>query len=449
MDDRRFDSSDPEQGNPPPTYGSGDSAGGEPASAAEAPAATEATPSNDGVPVWATPPTESPARPQPPVGRLRKRSVAGLTAVALVVGAAGGAGATLALDGWDGGFSGLPEASTGQPVNRAEGSVAQVTAEVMPSVVSIEATNEGVRTSTGSGFLISEDGYVVTNAHVIESSDGTVSVLLSDGDVVEGDVVGATADYDLAVIKIDRTGLTPLVLGDSDAMLVGDPVIAIGSPLGLDSTVTTGIVSAVHRPVTAAGGGGTPAFIDAIQTDAAINPGNSGGPLLNSAGEVIGVNSAIASLPGATRGTGAGSVGLGFAIPSNQARRTAEEIIETGTATFPVIGVNLDQRNSGRGVAILDDDEIDGVPGVVSGSPADLAGLEPGDVIVAVDGRPVARSDELVVAIRAMAPGDTVTLTVLSGGDELDVDVTLTSNIDVDFGDGSDATPDPEPEPQE
>ncbi|MEX0914176.1 MAG: trypsin-like peptidase domain-containing protein [Demequina sp.] len=401
------------------------------------------------VPGWVRVPTEPAARPQPPEGRLRKRTVATLTALALIVGAVGGAGATLALDQWDGEFTGLPESSTGQPVSRAEGSVAAVTAEVMPSVVSIEATNSGVRTSTGSGFIISEDGYILTNAHVIESSDGTVSVLLSDGEVIEGDVVGSTADYDLAVIKVDHPDLQPLVLGDSDEMLVGDPVIAIGSPLGLDSTVTTGIISAVHRPVTAAGGGGTPAFIDAIQTDAAINPGNSGGPLLNSAGEVIGVNSAIASLPGATRGTGAGSVGLGFAIPSNQARRTSEEIIETGTATFPVIGVNLDQRNSGRGVAILEDDELDGVPGVVEGSPADLSGLKPGDVIVAVDGRPVARSDELVVAIRAMAPGDTVTLRVLSGGVERDVDVTLTSNADVDFGDGSDATPEPEPDDEE
>lgn len=404
--------------------------------------AHEAAPSQapEWVPAAAGQP-ETPARPQPPVGRLRARTVAALSIASLLIGALGGAGTYFALEEWGGSDFSLPDSSNSQPVDRPEGSVAQVAADVMPSVVSIEATNDGVRTSTGSGFIISEDGYIVTNAHVIESSDGTVSVLMSDGEVVDGEVVGSTADYDLAVIKVDRTGLPPLVLGDSDAMVVGDPVIAIGSPLGLDSTVTTGIISAVHRPVTGAGGDGTPAFIDAIQTDAAINPGNSGGPLLNAAGEVIGVNSAVAALPGATSGTGAGSVGLGFAIPSNQARRTAEEIIETGTATFPVIGVNLDQRNTGRGVAILDDDELEGVPGVVDGSPADLAGLEPGDVIVAVDGRPVARSDELVVAIRAMAPGDTVTLTILSDGQERDVDVTLSSSDEVDFGDDPTESP--------
>jgi putative serine protease PepD len=379
--------------------------------------------------------TERATEDVPVYGRVRRSAVVGISLAALVIGALGGVGATFAVDAFDEAPAVQLPAPSSPEMSRPEGSVAQVAAEVLPSVVSIESTNGGVRTSTGSGFVIREDGYILTNAHVIESSDGTVLVLLSDGRVVDGEVVGSTTDYDLAVVKIEETGLTPLVLGDSDAMVVGDPVIAIGSPLGLDATVTTGIVSSVHRPVTAGGSSNAPAFIDAIQTDAAINPGNSGGPLLNASGEVIGVNSAVAALPGASATGSAGSVGLGFAIPSNQARRTAEEIIATGTATFPVIGINLDQRNMGRGVTILSDDAVDGMFGVVPGGPGDLAGLEPGDVILAVDGRPVARADELVVAVRSKAPGDTVVLTVLSDGDTRDVTITLVSNTEVNFGD--------------
>jgi putative serine protease PepD len=379
-----------------------------------------------------------PYAPEPaPAGPARRTTIVWLLVAALLVGALGGAGTALALNSRGTGAAiQLPISPAGTEVARPDGSVASVAAQVMPSVVSIEATNSGVRTSTGSGFVIREDGYILTNGHVIESSDGTVEVLISDGRVVEGEVVGSTTDYDLAVVKIEETGLTPLVLGDSDAIVVGDPVIAIGSPLGLDATVTTGIVSSLHRPVTAGGGAGAPAFIDAIQTDAAINPGNSGGPLLNARGEVIGVNSAVAALPGATAQSGAGSVGLGFAIPSNQARRTAEELIETGTATFPVIGVNLDQAHTGQGVGILENDDVEGIIGVVPGSPADVAGIRPGDVILAIDGRAVARADELVVAIRAMAPGDVVSLTIDQGGKSRDIDVTLTSNVDVNFGDG-------------
>ena len=215
---------------------------------------------------------------------------------------------------------------------------------------------------------------------------------------------------------------------------MGDQTIAVGSPLGLESTVTTGIVSALHRPVTAGGGESAPAFIDAIQTDAAINPGNSGGPLLNASGEVIGVNSAIAALPGATQGSGAGSVGLGFAIPSNQAQRTAEQIIETGQATYPVIGVQLDERYTGEGVMVVDDSQ-----GVVPGGPADAAGIEPGDIITAIDGRPITQSDELVVAIRAMAVGDEVVFTVQQDGQERDVAITLTSSDNVEFETGEPA----------
>jgi len=301
----------------------------------------------------------------------------------------------------------------------------------MPSVVSIENIQGGQVASEGSGFVIREDGYILTNAHVVEdSANDTVTVVMSDGSEYDGEIVGSTSDYDLAVVRIDATGLTPLVLGDSDALVVGDDVIAVGSPLGLESTVTTGIVSALHRPVTA-GDTDSTAFIDAIQTDAAINPGNSGGPLLNAQGEVIGINSAIASL-GTSEST-SGSVGLGFAIPSNQARRTAEEIIATGEATYPVVGVYLDGTYSGEGVQVA---EASGA--VAEGGPADLAGIEAGDVITAIDGRPITRSEELIVAIRAKATDDVVTLTVRRGDEEFDIDITLVANTDVTYGDTED-----------
>jgi putative serine protease PepD len=235
--------------------------------------------------------------------------------------------------------------------------------------------------------------------------------------------VGRTTSYDLAVLEVDRGNLPALPFADSDSVVVGDPVIAVGAPLGLESTVTTGIVSALNRPVSA-GEGQESAFINAIQTDAAINPGNSGGPLVNLDGEVVGVNSAIARAPG-LGGAAAGNIGLGFAIPSNQAARTAQEIIETGRATYPVIGVLLDRTYRGQGVKVLDADARTEQPIVSPGGPADQAGIEPGDVIVAFEGRPVTDPDELIVAIRAQRPGDTVDLTVRRDGREREVSVQL------------------------
>jgi putative serine protease PepD len=307
--------------------------------------------------------------------------------------------------------------------SRPAGSVASIAADVLPSVVSLEIYGEDGSGSSGSGFVLREDGYVLTNNHVVAGAaeDGEIVVVLADGSQHEGQIVGRTTDYDLAVVKIDTDGLTPLVLGDSDDVVVGDAVLAVGAPLGLDATVTSGIVSALHRPVQA-GDQATTAFIDAIQTDAAINPGNSGGPLVNAAGEVIGINSAIAQPPGSMQATG--SIGLGFAIPANQARTTAEQLIETGTATYPVIGVLLDGSYTGEGVKVSEEPQ-DGVPAVTPDGPADQAGIRPGDVILEVDGRPVSQSDELIVAIRALQPGDAVTLKVRTGEDERDVRVVL------------------------
>lgn len=306
-------------------------------------------------------------------------------------------------------------------VDRAPESIAGIAAGVLPSVVSIEVeTADGA--GSGSGFVLRQDGYVLTNNHVVAgATDGSLVVQFADGTELPGTVVGATGDYDLAVVKVEATGLVPLALGDSDAVVVGDPVVAVGAPLGLVGTVTTGIVSALNRPVVAGDDDDT-AFINAIQTDAAINPGNSGGPLLDARGQVVGINSAIAQLPG--RLTGVGSIGLGFAIPSNQARRTAEQLIETGRATYPVIGVLLDPEYSGEGVQVYEEDPPDAVA-VRPDGPADVAGIRRGDVILAIDGRPVTASEELIVAIRAQEVGDTVVLRVRTGDEEREVRVRL------------------------
>ncbi|HMO11260.1 MAG TPA: trypsin-like peptidase domain-containing protein, partial [Actinotalea sp.] len=328
---------------------------------------------------------------------------------------------------WDDGSpqASLPPAATARPDGGELAGVAQIAAEVLPSVVLVEVrgpTGEG----TGSGFVLREDGYILTNSHVANADVGAnpaITVVFADGSHADAQLVGSTTDYDLAVLKVDLEGLTALRLGDSDQVVVGDPVVAIGAPLGLQGTVTTGIVSALNRPVTP-GGGQRQAFINAIQTDAAINPGNSGGPLVNASGEVIGINTAIAQPPGSALAGVGGSIGLGFAIPSNQARFTAEQLIETGRATYPIIGVLIDSRYSGEGVQVTTE-PTDGQDAVLVGGPADRAGIMPGDIILSIDGRPVTSPDELIVAIRAKQPGDSVTLRVRSGAQERDVRVVL------------------------
>ncbi|NYI42253.1 S1C family serine protease [Demequina lutea] len=373
--------------------------------------------------------------------RPRRGAFAGIAALALLLGTAGGVGGAAAWQQWGPSDAAtaqvatLPVSQSTSTVQPASGSVAAVAKAALPSVVQIEVKT-ATGGDTGSGIIIRADGYILTNNHVISAaSNGTIQVLFSDGQVSSAKVVGSTSAYDLAVIKVDRTGLTPLVLGDSSAMVVGDPVIAVGSPLGLDSTVTTGIVSALDRPVTTGDTASTSAYIAAIQTDAAINPGNSGGPLLNMSGEVIGINSAIAALPGATQATGAGSVGLGFAIPSNQARRVAEQLIADGKATVPAIGAQLDSTYTGRGVRVADSSQLPaGSPGVVPGSPAAKAGIVGGDIIVAMDGTPVADASSAIVRIRSHAPGDIMTFTLLRGGKDVDVKVTLGTLSSLDYG---------------
>ncbi len=365
---------------------------------------------------------EGPTRPQSAArAKLGFGSVLLVVALALVAGGTGGFMAGQSKVGAGATVVEVPVVAQTQGPERSPESVAGIAQAVTPSVVSLEVVDGGSY-STGSGFVFSEDGYILTNNHVVAASDAArITVLLSDGSKEAGTVVGSTNDYDLAVVKIERTGLEPLTLGDSDSVVVGDPVIAVGAPLGLDGTVTTGIVSAMNRPVVAGGDADT-AFINAIQTDAAINPGNSGGPLVNSAGEVIGINSAIAQPPGSAQATG--SIGLGFSIPSNQAKRTAAELIETGTATYPLIGVLLDSFYDGEGVMVLRDPP-EGQTAVTPDSAADRAGLQSGDVIVAIDGRPVTAPNELIVSIRAKAPGDAVVLTIRSNGTENETDVRM------------------------
>ena len=305
----------------------------------------------------------------------------------------------------------VPESTT--PVSSA---IADIAAAVQPAVVQINiegSDGEG----NGSGFVISNDGYILTNHHVagVAGENGTLEVMFADGSTATGKLVGSNAGYDVAVVKVERTGLAAVPLGTSEGLRVGETVVALGSPLGLQGTVTAGIVSALDRPVTAGGQGDT-SFINAIQTDAAINPGNSGGPLVNAAGEVIGINSAIATLGMMGQ---AGNIGLGFAIPIDTAQRIAEEIMTTGTSQTPIIGVQLDTTYTGPGAQVAE---------VTPESPADTAGILDGDVITAIDGKVLADSTELVVAIRDNAPGDTVILTLLRDGRTQDVTVTLVAS---------------------
>ncbi len=302
--------------------------------------------------------------------------------------------------------------------DRAANSVAGIAERLLPSVVSVASRADGSQ-STGSGFIISADGYILTNNHVISNAvdGGQVTITFADDEQVGARIVGRSTSYDVAVLKVDATALPAAQLGNSDAVVVGDAAVAIGSPLGLDGTVTSGIISAMNRPVTA-GGQGETAFISAIQTDAAINPGNSGGPLVNAEGQVIGINSAIASMRSLT-GT-AGSIGLGFAIPINNAKRIADEIIATGTSTVPIIGVTVDPEFTGQGARVAE---------VEANTPAAGAGVREGDVIVGVNGNRIQNAAELLALLRGYAPGDAITLQVQRGrGDSVqDIELTLGS----------------------
>ena len=308
--------------------------------------------------------------------------------------------------------------TSGDTSPRADDSIAGIAQAVLPVVVSIDVSSDQ-GSGTGSGFVIrstDKESFVLTNNHVVAGAGGAqdITVTFQDQTQANASIVGTDASYDLAVLRLDRGNLPVAALGDSDDVVVGDATIAIGSPLGLTGTVTSGIVSALNRPVTA-GDATDVSFISAIQTDAAINPGNSGGPLVNSRGEVIGINSAIATTGSSVSGQ-SGSIGLGFAIPINQARRVATELIATGSSTYPIIGVQLDMTYEGQGAK---------VESIVEGGPASETELAAGDVITEIDGVKVSDGTELVVRIRAKNPGDVVELTL---SDDSVVEVTLGSD---------------------
>ncbi|RIJ69414.1 PDZ domain-containing protein [Nakamurella silvestris] len=332
------------------------------------------------------------------------------------------------------------------------GSVESVANKVLPSVVSVVASSSSAE-GEGSGVILSADGLILTNNHVIDGATN-ITVRFNDGTTAKAEVVGTDPTDDLAVIKATgTTGLTPAVIGTSADVKVGEQVVAIGSPLGLSATVTTGIVSALNRPVrtesseqpqqqqqqspgnlfgqdptqqdqqqAAASSASSGTVLNAIQTDAAINPGNSGGPLVNMKGEVIGINSAIATLS-SDSSSQSGSIGVGFSIPIDQANRIAQEIIKTGKASYAVLGASV-------GDAVEGDSNIPSgaeIKSVTSGGAAEAAGLKVGDVVTSIDGHSIESSDALVAAIRSSVPGGKVTVILTRNGEHQTVEVTLGS----------------------
>jgi putative serine protease PepD len=366
-------------------------------------------------PGYAQPGYAQPVPPRPaarPAGPRRAPLVIAAIAIALLagaLGAVGGTAATLAV--------GTSTTSTTPPAGGFANpqDVVTVAAAVLPSVVQIKVvTSEG--SGTGSGFVLSPAGLIATNNHVVAGAGaGDITVYFFDGTKSAARIIGTSPSYDLAVIKVDdHPNLKPVSTGNSDALRIGDPVVAIGSPLGLSGTVTTGIISSKDRPVTT-GGNGENSYISALQTDAAINPGNSGGPLVDLTAKVVGVNSAIASL-GSSQGGQSGSIGLGFSIPINTVKRVTDQIISTGHAVYPIIGAGVAMDYTGDGAKITSVDP---------GSPAQLAGVQEGDIVMKFDGEAVTSGIDLIVLTRKHEPGQKVKLTVSRSGNSSDLTVTL------------------------
>ncbi|MBJ7337866.1 trypsin-like peptidase domain-containing protein [Mycolicibacterium sp.] len=369
-----------------------------------------------------------PIPPAVPQKRSRAgRLTVGALAIAVVSAGIGGGVATLVQPGRPSLTSSVNGAAPSEPAaNLPAGSVEQVAAKVVPSVVKLE-TDMGRQSEEGSGIILSTDGLILTNNHVVAAANGgpgaptgvQTKVTFANGATTTFKVVGTDPSSDIAVVQAaGASGLTPITLGSSGNLRVGQDVVAIGSPLGLEGTVTTGIVSALNRPVAAGGDAQNQnTVLDAIQTDAAINPGNSGGALVNMNGELVGVNSAIATLGGDSGQSQSGSIGLGFAIPVDQAKRIADELIQSGTASHASLGVQVGNDAGVDGAKIVD---------VTAGGAAAAAGLPSGVVVTKVDDRVIGSADALVAAVRSRAPGDKVTLTYLdSSGKPQTVDVTL------------------------
>ncbi|CCG01566.1 trypsin-like peptidase domain-containing protein [Blastococcus saxobsidens] len=366
-------------------------------------------------------------RPEPRRGGRLRIGLAGLVAGALIGGGAG-AGVTALIDepAAGGGTSASTQSVTIENPERATTATAAA-AKAAPSVVTVYVSS-GAGAGSGSGVVLTADGYVLTNNHVVAGdggSTGTVQVRTADGTLYDAEVVGTDPAFDLAVLRLaDAQDLVAAVFADSDEVQVGDIAVAIGAPLGLSNTVTDGIISATGRAVATGSTQDDATVLDAIQTDAAINPGNSGGALVDGAGEVIGINTAIATVASGVPGgqSQSGNIGVGFAIPGNSAQRIAQEIIQTGSATRALLGVRAStatddgNREVGTGAEVVS---------VEPGSAAEAAGLREGDVVSAVGERPVTTSTELTAAIRSQAPGNTVELTVRRGSGTRTVEVTL------------------------
>ncbi|MFI1991310.1 S1C family serine protease [Actinoplanes sp. NPDC020271] len=367
-------------------------------------------------------PTGGPALDPVPDPDAPRRSYTPILLICLLTALlAGGIGGTLgfvfAVRGGYVGGSGTQLGASGQQapaaVDRDPESFAGVTKKVQPSVVTVHVTG-----AIGSGFVVSADGYVITNDHVVDGAGDTMSVSFSDGSTAPAKLVGRAQESDIAVIKVAKSNLPAIEFGDSDAIAVGDPVLAFGSPLALENTVTAGIVSALDRTIEAGESGGTTRYYAAIQTDAAVNQGNSGGPLVNAAGQVIGVNSVIRSVGGAD--TEAGNIGLAFAIPINQAKRIAQDIIDTGKARRTVIGAEVTTGGSSASGARLRSVEPAG--------PAAAAGLKGGDVLTKINGHPLQDGTDLIALVRKYAPGATVAVEYKRGTKTASASVTLAAD---------------------
>ncbi|HEX6056439.1 MAG TPA: trypsin-like peptidase domain-containing protein [Intrasporangium sp.] len=394
-------------------------------------------------------PTAPPPPPAPfrtagePSGAPSPRKGRGLaqTAGVALLAAVLASGGTYALTQANESSTGTPTATQQPSQNGTSPTVIQgnaaapdwsaVAKAVSPSVVSIQLAN-----GAGSGVILDKSGHIVTNNHVVEAGgsgngNGGIQVTLSDGRTYAATVVGTDPSTDLAVIKLSAapSDLTPISLGNSDTIAVGDPTMAIGNPLGLSGTVTTGIVSAIDRPVSTGSendppfgqGSSEPVVTNAIQTSAAINPGNSGGALVNAKGELIGINSSIAQLGSGTGGQ-SGNIGIGFAIPVNEAKSIADQLIAHGTAEHAFLGVSARDTVTQDGAAKRAGAEI---AAVSDSAPAQQAGIKQGDIVVAIDGESVDSSTALVAQIRERKAGEKVTLTIIRDGKRQDVSVTL------------------------
>jgi len=390
-------------------------------------------------PAWTPGPVSQP-RHAPPRGRVSAWVWPAVCVLALLLGTVGGVAGSVAYervsDETPSATPSIPTSSESAagldssgvvsvpPLKEGDATVASVAAALLPSTVQISAEYEGEEDgATGSGFVLDSSGHVITNNHVVEQAaenDGPIEIVDSEGNRYDASVVGRSPVYDLAVLYSNAAKkLQPASLGASQVLRVGESVVAIGSPLGLSSTVTAGIVSALQRPVTTGDAAGDSSYINAVQTDAAINPGNSGGPLVNLLGQVVGVNSAIATTGGG--GGEAGNIGVGFAIPIEQVRITADQILRTGKARYPVIGAKVQTGERGGEGALIDE--------VLDGTPADRSGLKKGDLVVALEGDKITDGIALIVSIRAHQPGETLAFTVMRDGEERVLDVTLDAEV--------------------